>query len=72
MPVVRLLRRSEVEGRTGLSRSSIYAAMASGSFPRPRRVGKRAVAWAETDIENWLSNRPEADPRDVYAPRRGR
>ena len=70
MPVIRLLRRPEVEARTGLSRSSIYLMMDKGEFPRPRRIGQRAVAWDEADIENWLTARAIADPHDVHAPRR--
>ena len=40
----KLLRRPEVEAITGLSCSAIYAKMASGDFPRPMRLGPRAVA----------------------------
>ena len=72
MPVIRLLRRPEVEARTGLSRSSIYAMMERGTFPRPRRIGQRAVAWEEATIEDWLATRAEANPHDVYAPRQER
>ena len=70
MPTTRLLRREEVESRVGLSRSSIYAAMARGAFPRPLRIGQRAVRWSEADIERWLATRVEANPNDVHAPRR--
>ncbi len=70
MPITRFLRRPEVESRTGLSRSSIYALMDRGEFPRPRRIGKRAVAWDEADIEHWLAQRIEADPCDLYSPKR--
>ena len=52
------LRRPSVEAITGLSRSSIYAMMDAGDFPRPVRVGKRAVAWPQSAIEAWLANRP--------------
>ena len=73
MPVyTRMLRRPEVESRTGLSRASLYAMMSRGTFPRPKRIGQRAVGWSEDEIENWLAARTEADPRDVYAPRRER
>ena len=72
MATTRLLRRPEVESRTGLSRSSIYALMDQGEFPRPRRIGQRAVAWDEADLEKWLTTRAEADPRDVQAPLRGK
>ena len=70
MPITRFLRRPEIEARTGLSRSSIYALMDKGEFPRPRRIGKRAVAWDEADIERWLAQRIEADPLDLYSPKR--
>lgn len=53
----RLLRRPEVEKLTGLSRSSIYAMMQDGAFPVPRRIGRRAVAWQQSDIENWITGR---------------
>lgn len=56
----RLLRRPEVESETGLSRTSIYRLMEEGLFPRPRRIGLRAVAWASAEIEAWKASRPEA------------
>lgn len=54
----RNLRRQDVEAATGLSRSSIYAMMDAGDFPRPLRIGKRAVAWPQSAIEAWLASRP--------------
>lgn len=54
----RHLRRREVEAATGLSRSTIYDMMDRGDFPRPIRIGKRAVAWSETTVEAWLASRP--------------
>ena len=52
------LRRPAVEAATGLSRSSLYAMMDKGEFPRPIRIGKRAVAWPQSAIEVWLAERP--------------
>lgn len=69
---IRLLRRPAVEKLTGLSRSSIYALMDRGEFPRPLRVGRRAVAWDEATLERWLATREVADPRDAPAPQRTR
>ena len=57
-PVGRLLRRQEVETETGLCRSSIYAKMAAGEFPRPLRIGKRAVRWPSSAIEDWKEAQP--------------
>ena len=56
----RLLRREEVEARTGLARSSIYRKMREGSFPEPLKIGARAVRWPSSEIEDWLSGRPRA------------
>ena len=53
----KLLSRPEVEARTGLSRSTIYAWMQSGSLPQPVKLGARLVAWRESDISNWLDSR---------------
>jgi prophage regulatory protein len=57
----RHLRRPAVETATGLSRSSIYAMMDTDDFPRPVRIGKRAVAWPESAVTAWLASRPSAD-----------
>jgi prophage regulatory protein len=57
----RILRRPEVEARTGLSRSTLYAQMAEGTFPKPVRLGKRAVGWAESTIFEWLESRITSD-----------
>ena len=54
----RLIRLPEVKLRTGLGRSSIYRKMADGSFPQPRKVGERAVAWHLSDIDDWIDNLP--------------
>lgn len=53
----RILRRPEVQTRTGLSRSTIYAMIAEGTFPKPIRLGKRAVGWPESTISDWLESR---------------
>jgi len=69
---IQFLRRAAVEKLTGLSRSSIYSLMDRGEFPRPRRIGRRAVGWDAAALERWLASREVADPRDVPAPRRAR
>ena len=59
----RILRRPMVEDRTGLSRSSIYelinpkSAYYDPDFPKPVRIGKRAVGWIEADVDTWLKSR---------------
>ena len=52
-----LLRRPAVEALTGLSRAWIYAAMSRGDFPRPVKIGRRAVAWPKSLIDEWIEAR---------------
>lgn len=53
-----LARLPTVLQLTGLGRSTIYRLVARGSFPRPVRVGLRAVAWRWSDLEQWSRSRP--------------
>ena len=56
--VLSILRRKQVQARTGLSRSTIYARIAAGTFPRPIDLGGgRAVGWIEGEVEAWLRTR---------------
>ncbi len=56
----RLLRLREVQQRIPYSRSSIYLKISLGEFPRPVKMGKRAVAWREADVEKWMAERLES------------
>ncbi len=49
-----ILRRKQVESRTGLSRSTIYLRIQQGTFPKPINLGARAVGWVEKEVEEWL------------------
>ena len=51
---LRVLRLRDVKAKTGQATSTIYAAMASGKFPRPIPLGERAVGWLEAEINSWI------------------
>lgn len=55
-----VLRRKQVEARTGLSRSSIYAAISAGTFPASIALGEKSVGWLEHEIDGWIAARIEA------------
>jgi len=59
MTVPQILRRTQLEARLGLARSSIYKMMDEGTFPRPVKLGRRAVGWRSEDIEAWLEDLQE-------------
>jgi prophage regulatory protein len=58
----KLIRRHEVEQKTGLARSTLYDYIARGAFPAPVRLGARAVAWHEADIDDWIASLKSARP----------
>jgi prophage regulatory protein len=52
-----IIRRPEVERRTGLSRSGIYAAMRAGTFPACIALSSRAVGWSSEAVDAWVEKR---------------
>jgi prophage regulatory protein len=56
----RLVRLPAVIEAVGLSRASIYAKIRAGDFPRPVKLGVRAVGWRADAIERWIATRPSA------------
>ena len=53
----RILRRAEVEAKTGFKRAHIYSLMKDGKFPKALRLGVRAVGWDSVEIERWIADR---------------
>lgn len=63
---IRILRRKQLEDKTGLSRSGIYAKLKLNpkrpndydpSFPKPISVGAKAVGWVESEVDAWLEQK---------------
>lgn len=52
-----IMRREEVERKTGFKRAHIYNLMKEGKFPRAKRIGMRAVGWDSLEIEQWIAER---------------
>ncbi|ATH77118.1 AlpA family transcriptional regulator [Halomonas sp. 141] len=50
----RLIRIKDVMDRTGLARSTVYKYISLGQFPQPIKLGTRAVAWVEREVEAWI------------------
>jgi len=56
----KLIRLPQVKLTTGLSKSSIYARIAEGTFPKQIALGPRLVVWVESDIQKWISEQVSA------------
>ena len=52
-----IMRRDEVERKTGFKRAHIYNLMKEGKFPQAKRIGMRAVGWDSLEIERWVVER---------------
>lgn len=52
-----ILKLPDVMRFTGLSRSSIYAFMQEGDFPKSIKLSARSVGWLKEEIDSWLDNR---------------
>lgn len=53
----RILRRAEVERKTGFKRAHLYTLMREGRFPKALRLGIRAVGWDSAEVEAWIAER---------------
>ncbi|WP_373182416.1 helix-turn-helix transcriptional regulator [Halomonas campaniensis] len=56
----RLLRRPDVLHRCGISNSTLHRLINAGDFPAPIQLSPRAVAWIESEINEWIEQRIEA------------
>ncbi|EEZ9807983.1 AlpA family transcriptional regulator [Escherichia coli] len=52
-----LIRLPEVQRRTGYSKAWIYRLMAEQRFPLSVKIGSRAIAFIESEIDEWIDER---------------
>ena len=55
--MTKFLRLPAIIEATGLNRSTIYEMIDKGSFPKPCKIGARAIAWPATEIDQWAAER---------------
>ena len=46
----------EVLNRTGFCRAWIYRLIKQNRFPEPIKIGERAIAFIESEIDEWISD----------------
>jgi prophage regulatory protein len=56
----RLIRQPEVSAITGKDRITIWRDEREGRFPNRVKIGKRAIAWHESEILAWVKSRPRS------------
>ena len=50
----RLMTVKDVAAAVSLSKATIYNRLSDKTFPRPVKVGGKAVRWRQSDIEAWI------------------
>jgi len=68
---MQLLRLPKVLSKVGLGVTRVYELMGDGHFPRPIRIGQRAVAWVESEVDAWIAAQADK-PRVEIRTRSGR
>lgn len=58
----KILRLREVITVVGLCRSTIYEKIDTGEFPKPVKLGKRAVSCKLDVFEDWIANVEHSQP----------
>jgi prophage regulatory protein len=53
----KLIRLPVVLERVGYSRSRVYDLIKAKEFPKPVKLGKRASAWVEEEVDAWINSR---------------
>lgn len=62
---IRLLRLPEVMNKTGYGKSWIYRLINEGLFPQPVKIGVRAIAFIESEIDEWIVSAIERSRKNV-------
>ena len=64
-----LLRLPHVLRLSGYSRSMLYSLISSGLYPKPVKIGERAVAWPSQEVERMvesiISQQPLVERREL-------
>lgn len=62
------IRLPEVQRRTGYSKAWIYRLMSQQRFPSAVKIGSRAIAFVESEIDDWIDQRIEESRNGIYIP----
>ena len=60
-----LIRLPEVLKRTGFGKAWIYRLISEGRFPAPIKIGVRAVAFVESEVDEWIQSVIETSRNNV-------
>ena len=53
-PKERFVRLPEVKTIVGFGKSTIYAKVSDGTFPKPIKLADRITVWKLSDLDKWV------------------
>lgn len=53
----KILRCRDVQDAIGLSRSTIYRMIEREEFPKPTKLGVRAIGWRRSVVIEWINQK---------------
>ena len=62
MKSLQIIRPKELAELLSISTVTLWRMEKRGELPKRKQISSRTVGWLESDIKEWLDNRPDADP----------
>ncbi|MCZ8395881.1 helix-turn-helix transcriptional regulator [Achromobacter ruhlandii] len=59
-----LIKLPQVIEKTGRGRTTIYT---DPTFPKPVKIGTRAVAWVQSEVDAWIAQRIAASRGEIVS-----
>lgn len=60
-----LIKMPEVMRRSALGKAWIYKLISQNRFPKPIKIGTRAIAFVESEIDEWINARIKESRKEV-------
>lgn len=60
-----LIRMPETMRRTGYGKAWLYRLINQNKFPKPVKIGSRAIAFVESEVDDWINQRIAESRKEV-------
>lgn len=66
MSTLQIIRPKELADLLSVSTVTVWRMEKRGELPRRKKISARTVGWLESDIKEWLENRPLVESVDQF------
>ena len=56
---MKIMRPAETINTLSISKSTLWRWIGEGNFPRPIKLGNKAVGWDQETIQEWINDKAE-------------